>query len=223
VNAPFASTKSLDVLADRRARRVEAGRVALRLPPDLHLHARDPGRGPVAELLLQPRVGVRAEAAAAVDRHRVVRGAEQGDERDAEQPGLYVPERLVDRRDRTERDARTAGVADPLRQGEPGRPHVEGVAAAGDAGERRPDQLGRRAFAIRVAEPRFAARVRLDDDDRRRVPCERPVGFGSVGRDRARVHVEALHDGFDPGRRRAQPLRNSTSLPRIDFSITSVR
>src|SRR6266571_1482118 len=51
-----------------RQRAVRAVAVALRLATDLHLHARDPLLGPAGELFCELGVGVRAEAAATVDR-----------------------------------------------------------------------------------------------------------------------------------------------------------
>ena len=104
--------EELDVVADCLARRVEPDGVALRLAPDLHLHARNAGVGPAAELRAKPVVGIGTEAAAAVDRDVVVRGAEEDDERYAEQAGLQVPQRLVDGGHGAEADSRLAGVAD---------------------------------------------------------------------------------------------------------------
>src|SRR5581483_1032945 len=82
----------LDVAADRLARGIEARGIATLVPPHFHLHARNAGRGPVAELLLEPVVRVRAEAAAPVDRDARVRSTEQVDERHAEAACLAVPQ-----------------------------------------------------------------------------------------------------------------------------------
>src|SRR5436305_15069893 len=134
-------------------------------------------------------------------------GAEQVGERDPEPARLQVPERLVDGRDRTGGDSGPAGVAHGGVHREPRGAHVLLHAV----GERRAHELGGRAVAVRVADARLAAVVGAHDDDRGRVPAERPIRRRRVGRDRRRVDLE-------PHR-----VRNSASFPRNDFSITPAR
>ena len=189
--------EELDVVADRLAGGVEAHRVALGLAPDLHLHARDPGLRPTAELVTQPLVCVGAEAAAAVDRDVLMRRAQQDDERHAEQARLQVPQGLIDRRRGAEADPRLSGVADLRGHAQPGGAHVHRVLALDHARELGRDHLGGGRVAVRVAEACLLTRVRLDDDDRRRVPLERPVRLRLVGRDRVCVDFEPLDGRCD--------------------------
>src|SRR6185437_5661058 len=117
-----------------------------------------------------------------------------------------------------EADAGATGVAELRAHAQPRRADVHRVLALDRAGELRGDDLGRGRVTVRVAEARLPLRVRLDDDDRRGVPLERPVGLRRVGRDRVRVDVEALDLRRDSHYFRCSV--NSTSLPRSDFSIT---
>ena len=54
------------------------------------------------------------------------------------------------------------------------------------------DQPNGRVVRVRVPEPRQAPGMRLDDDDRRRVPLERAVRLGRVRRDRVRGDLDAF-------------------------------
>src|SRR4029079_18533974 len=92
--------EEFDLVADRLPGGVEPLRVALGLAGDLHLHARKALLAPAAELLTQPIERVRAKAAAAVERHRVVLSRQDVDQRQLEQARLQVPERAVDRGER---------------------------------------------------------------------------------------------------------------------------
>ena len=67
--------EQLGFVADRLAGGADPLQVGARLAADLHLHPRDALVDPAAELLAQLAQRVRAEAAAAVDRHLVVRAA----------------------------------------------------------------------------------------------------------------------------------------------------
>src|SRR6185312_3296727 len=78
--APFASTNNAACdtgpIASRGAHPVD---VVTRMRADLHLDARNSGRDPAAELLLQPRDRIRRESPAAIDGHALAHGTEQCD------------------------------------------------------------------------------------------------------------------------------------------------
>ena len=99
-------------VADCRARRAGS---ASGSRPELHLHARDALVDPAAELLGEiPLEGVRAEAAAAVHRHPLVTGREEGGDRDVEQTRA--------------RSQSAMSTADSAHHASPGRPTLRSAA-----------------------------------------------------------------------------------------------
>ena len=139
------------------------------------------------ELLGEPLVGVGDEAAAAVDRHRVVMATQQRAQGHPQQLRLQVPESDVKRGDRHRAQPRTPVVADRVNHRSPGRLHVERVAAVDRRRELGLDQLRDRGVAVGPAEARHPSSPCRRDHQRGRVPGERSVGLGGVGRDRVRA------------------------------------
>ena len=92
----------------------------------------------------------------------------------------------------SEREARPARVAHRTPIAAHARGHRERVVLCDHVDEQLVDQLRRRGRRVRVAEPDLAAAVRLDDDDRRRVPLGRAVRLGLVRRNGVRRDVEPL-------------------------------
>ena len=100
--------EQLHAIADRLARDPDTDPLPRRIGPDLHLHARDAFLGPASQLLGEPLVGVGDEAAAAVDRHRVVMATQQR--------AQGHPRRL---RLRSQRATSSAAIAIELNPGRP--------------------------------------------------------------------------------------------------------
>ena len=162
VNAPLASTySSASPTAARAASRRAESRV--RLPAELHLHARNPLRDAAAELLASRSSDVGAEATAPVERDPIVARGEQRDERYVEQARAQIPECDVDRRQRAPCDAGAADVSQRRAELEPERAVPVHRAPAHVPASRSSITLRRGFGRIRPAEPARPTGARFDD------------------------------------------------------------
>ena len=180
-------------LTDGLAGSADTRKVVFRVGTYLHLDPRDALFDPSRELLLQPLDGVGGESAAAVDRHRVMSGVEQPEEREAEQLRLEVPEGRIHGGYRHRGDARASQVADGVHHRRPRGGDGEGIAPLDDAGELAGDQGGHRRVAVGVADPRLAAARGLDEHYRRRGPREGAVRLRGIGRHGVRRDLDPLY------------------------------
>ena len=185
VVGPVGVDVELDVVADRDSRRVQPRRVVVRVAPDLHLHARDPSRDPTGELVGETVERIRGEAAASVDGRLVTDRSEQVGERRPEETCLQIPQGDVHGRKGHEPEPRTPDVPQFAAEAVPGTGHVLELETADERRELVLDQPRRSVVRVGVAEPDLVTGICLHDDDRRRVPLERPVGLGCVGGNRA--------------------------------------
>ena len=159
---------------------------------------------PPAELLREPFVAVGSEAAAPVHGDLVAQRPHQAGQRLLEELRLQIPHRRVHGGDGHRRHTRAAHVADGPDHGLPRSGRVHRIAAHHHLAQLLLDQRGARPGPVGEAEPAGPFRVRLGHHNRGRIPLERPIRFGLLGRDRvqraARCHVQRTQQlGCDGG------------------------
>ena len=195
----------LDIRPRRRARRPHALAIELAIAPDLQLHPPVTRRDVARDLGRQLVGRRRREAAARVHRHARARAAEELGERHVEQARLQVPQRDVDRRDRARDHAGAPVVAHRLQHARRERRDRERIRADQARLEQVAHDRRRGSVDVAVAEPARAARVQLDDDERRRIPCGGAVGLGAAHR-------------RDPAHAQGDPLYVAVTLAHICFA-----
>ena len=172
-------------------------RVALGIAADFHFD--EPAAvhlGPVRKLLAQPLVGIAGEAAAAVDHHLVAAAAEQRRQREAQNARLQVPERRIEGGDGAGGEARAAEVANLTLHRQQASGNVETVLPLERFLGDRLNQRSDAGVRVGVAEARLIAGLDVHDDQRRRIPCERAVRLGTVGRNLVGGGADAGDDGL---------------------------
>ncbi len=115
-----------------------------------------------------------------------MRAVEDVDEGQLEESGLQIPERDVHGRERHEPHPRPPDVSQRRGHCLPGRAHCHRIPPLDDLGKLALHETGDGLVPVGVAQTGATTRLDFDDDDRRRIPHERPIGLLAVrpvGRD----------------------------------------
>jgi hypothetical protein len=166
--------------------------------PDLDLHPGDLlPLDPAGQLLAGLVLVIAGETAAAVGRDVLAHPPEQVRGRQAEQPGLEIPQRDVNGGDGHRRDTWPADVAHGPRHGLGGARDVERAAS-----QHRPGQHGRGGPSrVGPADPLLARRPGGHQDHGRLVPAQSSVGLGRICRDDIDRCFDVVEHGSVSGRR----------------------